>query len=1464
VLDRQKPHDLDVMIDRLVLKESVRGRLADSVELALKHGDGMLLLDRGDGQEPRVLSERFACVVCGVSLPPLEPRLFSFNGPHGACPSCGGLGERVVIDPERCVPDPSRSLRDGAFTSWGRRGSVAFATELTRAVEALGVDPAIPFQKLPQGQRDALLHGAEGKGKKKDAYEGVVPRLARLLEQGALEGEDEEREDLGSVGADDLWRFCVTRVCDACHGKRLRPEALAVKLDGRTIAELSGLSLRGLREFLRGLEASGAWRTARNRAIAEPLLRAVIARLGFLIDVGLDYLALDRSTNTLSGGEGQRIRLATQIGAALIGVLYVLDEPSVGLHARDNERLLVALRRLVDIGNSVLVVEHDREAILAADHLIDMGPGAGALGGTIVAQGTPRQVMDDPRSVTGPYLSGSRAFAVPSRRAPGDKVLRVINARAHNLQNITAEIPLGLFVCATGVSGSGKSSLIMDTLLPAVRSVLYGASTPVGACDRVEGMEHIDKVISIDQSPIGRTPRSNAATYTGLFALLREHYASLPEARTRGYKAGRFSFNVKGGRCEACQGDGMLRVEMHFLPDVFVACDACGGRRYGRETLEVRYRGLSIADALDLTVEQALPLFEGIPKMRDKLASLRRVGLGYMPLGQPATTLSGGEAQRVKLAKELARRATGRTLYVLDEPTTGLHFSDIEQLLISLNELCDAGNTVLVIEHNLDVVAQADWVLDLGPEGGERGGLLVAQGTPEEVAATAGSHTGLHLARQLAAAPGKGGKKAKGKARKAGAATPGLSARRARFAATLRDAGPAWTGALSRFMTLQVGSILQNKYRIEELLGQGSIGQVFQGRHLLLKKQVAIKILLPEHARHPEVAARFEREALVGAHVVHPNIAAATDLGQLDDGTQFLVLELVRGVTLREFTRRGALSPRRSVRIALGVARALRCLHEAGIVHRDLKPANIMLAGGDEEVVKLIDFGLAQIDGESKLVTELRDTSFGWQNITTEGQFLGTVAYVAPEVRHGMDAIGARADLYALGVMLFEMLAGRRPFVADGPVELMRQQIHDPAPPIQPLVSEPLPPGLSSLVARLLAKEPEDRPSSAEIVAILEEATLRLGHASERPRLSMADWEARGRVVLPGPDLEDQDPGDRLSQQEISAVLHPPPVSALPAVPAAPEALPTVRDPEPPVHLDTAARAPAPAPRSRRVLSLLLGALALLGVLVGVFGASTFLARPVSSSALATSPSASTSSPSLSPSPSSTSSPSPGPRGLAGTFPATPPSASTSPPPASAASPSPASSAFVSSSSVSPSSASLLALREAAARADWLALQRGLVALGEQGPEVYRQREVQSLLAQVAVELSRQAPTALQQLCTHLAARPSGDGADALYAMSQEQSPSALLFRVREGLTRSLKAGTVSPALRFTLELSWSPCPQKIKLIERAAAEGDGRTRQALEGLRTTECVKRGGCCLKQLPKLAEVITALETQRAAP
>ncbi|MCU0681924.1 MAG: excinuclease ABC subunit UvrA [Polyangiaceae bacterium] len=759
VPDKSRAHDLDVVVDRIILKEGLAGRLTDSVELALRLGDGRLLVDFGDGRDPVVMSERFACPTCGVSLPPIEPRLFSFNGPYGACPACDGLGSRTVVDPARCVPDPSRSLREGAVAAWGRRGSVALATEVSRAVEALGADPDQPFEKLSAATREAILHGAptpagaSTKSKKKP-YEGIVPRLTRRLDDAGPDDEApaDDETDMGGVADDDLGRFCVTRVCDACHGKRLRPEALAVTLGGQTIAELGALPLRALRDALRALDADADALSVRDRTVAEPLLRSVVARLGFLIDVGLDYLAVDRPVNTLSGGEGQRIRLATQIGSALVGVLYVLDEPSVGLHARDNVRLLEALRRLVTIGNSVLVVEHDRDAILAADYVVDMGPGAGVLGGRVVAEGTPEAVMRNPQSITGPYLSGHKRLALPRRRRPSGKKLRVVGARAHNLKGVTVDLPVGLLTCATGVSGSGKSSLIIDTLLPAVRASLYGARGPVGPCDAVEGIEHFDKVISIDQSPIGRTPRSNPATYTGIFALLRELFATLPEARSRGYKAGRFSFNVKGGRCEACQGDGVLRVEMHFLPDVFVTCDACGGKRYGRETLEVLYRGLSIADVLGLTVERAGELFDAVPRIRERLDALRQVGLGYLPLGQPAPTLSGGEAQRVKLARELARRATGRTLYVLDEPTTGLHFTDIEMLTSSLTALCDAGNTVIVIEHNLDVIASADHVIDLGPEGGDRGGELVASGTPEEVSRVAASHTGHFLALALESA----------------------------------------------------------------------------------------------------------------------------------------------------------------------------------------------------------------------------------------------------------------------------------------------------------------------------------------------------------------------------------------------------------------------------------------------------------------------------------------------------------------------------------------------------------------------------------------------------------------------------------------------------------------------------------------------------------------------------------------
>jgi excinuclease ABC subunit A len=788
VLDRSKVHDLDVVVDRIVVKEGVKGRLTDSVELALKLGEGRLLVDLstdGDKREPLWMSERFACIDCGISLPPIEPRMFSFNGPHGACPACDGIGTRSRIDPDRVVPDPKRTLREGAIVAWGRRGTLSLATETERAVSSLGVSPDVPWSSLPEEAQNALLFGtgpSGGRGRKKtSAYDGIVSRLERYLSTGepVAEADDDGDLDDDSLGEGEIGRFVVTRVCDVCKGRRLRPEALAIRLGERNIAEVGSLPLRAVRSFLESLVAEPALAeaprraenrairgaapplpreggsegplAARERAIADPLLRAVIARLGFLIDVGLDYLTLDRSAQTLSGGEGQRIRLATQIGAALVGVLYVLDEPSVGLHARDNARLLEALRRLVDLGNSVLVVEHDRDAILAADHVVDMGPGAGIHGGSVVAQGTPAEISRNPASVTGPYLSGEKQITLPVRRRKGDgRTIRLIRARAHNLQNVTVEIPIGLFCAITGVSGSGKSSLIVDTLLPAARAQLYRSSAPVGECDGIEGLSHIDKVISIDQAPIGRTPRSNPATYTGVFALLRDLYAGLPEARARGYKPGRFSFNVKGGRCEACQGDGVLRIEMHFLPDIFVTCETCGGRRYNRETLEVLYRGMSIADALDLTVDQGTEQFDAIPRVRERLAALSRVGLGYITLGQPATTLSGGEAQRVKLARELARKATGRTLYVLDEPTTGLHFSDIEILTSGLMSLRDAGNTVVVIEHNLDVIACGDWVIDLGPEGGERGGAVVAQGTPEQVAEVEASYTGRYLREALA------------------------------------------------------------------------------------------------------------------------------------------------------------------------------------------------------------------------------------------------------------------------------------------------------------------------------------------------------------------------------------------------------------------------------------------------------------------------------------------------------------------------------------------------------------------------------------------------------------------------------------------------------------------------------------------------------------------------------------------
>jgi excinuclease ABC subunit A len=752
---RVERYDLDVVVDRIVVRAGVKGRVTDSVELALKLGDGTLLVDALDGSPAMVMSERLVSWEYGITLPALEPRLFSFNSPHGACPACDGLGVVSRVDPKRIVPDPKKTLREGAVVAFGRRGSLKMATEVQAAVTQLGIDPDSPWELLPEADRHALLHGGSVKrGRKKSPeYIGLIPRLERRLDRDAPDdsGSDEEGYQDPSE-EEDLGRFVVTQTCDSCAGQRLRPEALSVKVFGLTIGAMCSLPISELKRQLETLYDTQSL-TETERVVSQPLIRAMVSRLGFLSDVGLDYLSLDRPAQTLSGGEGQRIRLATQIGAALVGVLYVLDEPSVGLHARDNERLLLALRNLVDKGNSVIVVEHDREAILAADYVVDMGPGAGKLGGRVVAQGTPAELMKNPESITGPYLTGARSLPVPSRRTPpGKSSIRIRGARAHNLRNVDVEIPLGLITAVTGVSGAGKSGLIVDTLLAAARSHLYGASGWIGPYDSLEGLDGIDKVVSIDQAPIGRTPRSNPATYTGIFTHLRELFATLPDARARGYKPGRFSFNVKGGRCEACQGDGVLRVEMHFLPDVYVRCNTCSGQRYNRETLEIRYRGLSIADALELTVDEAAHTFEAIPRIRQRVDALRSIGLGYLQLGQSATTLSGGEAQRVKLAAELSRKSTGSTLYVMDEPTTGLHFSDIEMLLTSLFGLRDAGNTIVVIEHNLEVVACADWVIDMGPLGGSGGGQVVAVGAPETVAMSSSSQTGPYLKPILAAA----------------------------------------------------------------------------------------------------------------------------------------------------------------------------------------------------------------------------------------------------------------------------------------------------------------------------------------------------------------------------------------------------------------------------------------------------------------------------------------------------------------------------------------------------------------------------------------------------------------------------------------------------------------------------------------------------------------------------------------
>jgi len=753
-LDKNKKHTIELYVDRLVLKEGIRQRLTDSVELSLRLADGLVKIALVDGED-LLCSERFACIDCGVSYPEITPRLFSFNNPHGACPSCHGLGAEIFFDPALVVPNPELSLRDGAIAPWASRSAMYFQQILEALARHYRVDMYTPWSKLPEEVRERILLGSGGEpiefffekdGRRhtyRREFEGVIPSLSRKLvevEQRVREEGGDGQEDAFGEVYEEYGRFQSRAVCKECGGSRLRREALHIRVGGLAIHELCALSIQRAHAFFREIALE-----AREKEIAERILRELVERLSFLVSVGLDYLSLDRTAATLSGGEGQRIRLATQIGSSLVGVLYILDEPSIGLHQRDNDRLLGTLRRLRDMGNSVLVVEHDEGTIRAADHVIDMGPAAGVHGGRIVASGTPAEILSHPDSLTGAYLSGRRRIAVPAQRRPvGNRWIAVRGARAHNLKGVTARVPLGALTGVAGVSGSGKSTLIIDTLLRALEAKLYRAALPAGAHDAVEGAQHIDKVIDIDQSPIGRTPRSNPATYTGLFTHIRDLFAQLPESKVRGYRPGRYSFNVKGGRCESCQGDGLLRIEMHFLPDVYVTCEACAGKRYNRDTLEVRYKGKNIADVLGMTVSQALDFLTHIPKVRPKLETLADVGLGYVELGQSATTLSGGEAQRIKLSRELAKRATGRTLYILDEPTTGLHFADIQQLLDVLGRLVNAGNTVVVIEHNLDVLKTADWILELGPEGGDAGGQIVAQGTPEDIA-RAGTYTGRYL-----------------------------------------------------------------------------------------------------------------------------------------------------------------------------------------------------------------------------------------------------------------------------------------------------------------------------------------------------------------------------------------------------------------------------------------------------------------------------------------------------------------------------------------------------------------------------------------------------------------------------------------------------------------------------------------------------------------------------------------------
>jgi len=744
LLKKNFKHDIDVVVDRFIVREEASARLADSLETAIGLTDGLATVENADDGTETVFSSRFACPVSGFTIPEIEPRLFSFNNPFGACPVCDGIGTEQHCDAELVVPNPLMSMRDGAIAPWASSSSSYYEQTLEGICKHFKVGMKTPFGELPKNVREAILFGSGEEvipikyddGLRsytvKKTFEGVVNNLERRW-----------RETDSSWVKEELSKFMSAAACATCKGKRLKPEALAVKIDMRDISEVTDFSVAKAKDWFLELPKS---LSPKQLEIGERILKEINERLGFLVDVGLGYLTLSRGSGGLSGGESQRIRLASQIGSGLTGVLYVLDEPSIGLHQRDNARLLQTLNRLRDLGNTVIVVEHDEDAIRSADYVVDMGPLAGVHGGQVVAFGTPQEVMNHPDSLTGQYLTGVKQIAVPAKRRIGDgRTLTIRGAKGNNLKNIDASFPLGMLTAVTGVSGGGKSTLVIDTLYKALARRVMNARAAPESHERIDGVEFIDKVIDIDQSPIGRTPRSNPATYTGAFTPIRDWFAGLPEAKARGYKPGRFSFNVKGGRCEACQGDGVIKIEMHFLPDVYVECDACKGKRYNRETLEVKYNGRSIADVLDLTVEEGVKEFSAVPSIREKLSTLEQVGLGYVKIGQRATTLSGGEAQRVKLAKELSRRATGRTLYILDEPTTGLHFEDVRKLLEVLHALIDQGNSIIVIEHNLEVIKTADWVIDLGPEGGDGGGQIVASGTPEEVAATKGSYTGEYL-----------------------------------------------------------------------------------------------------------------------------------------------------------------------------------------------------------------------------------------------------------------------------------------------------------------------------------------------------------------------------------------------------------------------------------------------------------------------------------------------------------------------------------------------------------------------------------------------------------------------------------------------------------------------------------------------------------------------------------------------